>query len=537
MQLPDIRPDHIELVRQILQKHVPRAQAWVFGSRAKWTARDTSDLDLCINAQAVLSFEQMGALREAFEDSNLPYKVDVVDWASTSGAFRAIIDQSKVPLLLTGDETVKAAGRAVYGRGGVMGEWRESTLGELCLLITDGAHQSPKSTIEGFPMASVKDLDFYGLNLNTARKICASDYQSLVSQGCKPKIGDVLIAKDGNSALDTVCVHREGAEVVLLSSVAILRPNSLLIDSNYLYLALRNPTYIAYLKDNFISGAAVPRVVLRDFKRARISVPNLTTQQAIAAVLSALDDKIELNRRMNETLEASARALFRDWFVDFGPVKAKAHAKAANAPATPNPATLAPEIWSLFPDALDDEGKPEGWEWGTIKDHLELKYGKSLPARERTHGPFPVYGSGGRTGTHNQFHVEGPTVIVGRKGTVGSLFWEDQNSYPIDTVFYVEPNQSLVFCYELLSNQPLKTMNTDAAVPGLNRENVYRLELANPPAGLIELFDTVTGGIRNRITANIQESRTLAETRDMLLPKLMSGEIRVRAETLLEAAV
>ena len=74
----------------------------------------------------------------------------------------------------------------------------------------------------------------------------------------------------------------------------------------------------------------------------------------MSELLSALDDKIELNRRMNETLEASARALFRDWFVDFGPVKAK----VANAPAT-----LAPEIWSLFPARLDDEGKPEGWEW------------------------------------------------------------------------------------------------------------------------------------------------------------------------------
>ena len=128
MQLPDIRPDHIDLVRQILQQHVPNAQVWVFGSRAKWTARDTSDLDLCINANTALSFEQMGALREAFENSNLPYKVDVVDWATTSEAFRAIIDQSKVPLPMAGGETAKAAGGAVCRRGGVMVAWEEHPL-------------------------------------------------------------------------------------------------------------------------------------------------------------------------------------------------------------------------------------------------------------------------------------------------------------------------------------------------------------------------------------------------------------------------
>jgi len=253
----------------------------------------------------------------------------------------------------------------------------------------------------------------------------------------------------------------------------------------------------------------------------------MSTQRGIAAVLSALDDKIELNRRMNETLEASARALFRDWFVDFGPTRAKAEGR---------PACLAPGLWPLFPDRLGDDGVPEGWTTGTVKDHLELRYGKSLPARDRVDGPFPVYGSGGVTGTHDKKIVSGPAVIVGRKGTVGTLYWENKDCYPIDTVFFVVPAISLPFSYELLASLPLRDMNTDAAVPGLNRENVYRLEVLKPPADVIHRFDAIAKDIRARIRANDDESRTLAATRDALLPKLMSGEISVRdAQTMAEA--
>ena len=118
------------------------------------------------------------------------------------------------------------------------GEWLQTTLGKACSRITDGAHQSPKSVTVGKPMASVKDLTFFGVNLADARKISEADFDALVAQGCRPELGDVLIAKDGNSALDTVCVQREAAEFVLLSSVAILRPDPAVMDSRYLTYVL-----------------------------------------------------------------------------------------------------------------------------------------------------------------------------------------------------------------------------------------------------------------------------------------------------------
>jgi len=260
-----------------------------------------------------------------------------------------------------------------------------------------------------------------------------------------------------------------------------------------------------------------------------IAAPSLPEQRAIAHILGTLDDKIELNRRRNQTLEAMARALFKDWFVDFGPVRAKMEGREPYLPA---------DLWQLFPDRLDDEGKPEGWETKRISDYLSLAYGKSLPAGKRHQGDTPVYGSGGITGFHNEALVNGPAVIVGRKGTVGSLHWEDRPCFPIDTVFYVQPEAPLPFCYYLLESLPLRGMNTDAAVPGLNRENVYRLEVAAPSPELVSDFAKTASCFRKSIAAISKDSETLAQLRDTLLPKLISGELRIAdVEKCLEATL
>ena len=269
----------------------------------------------------------------------------------------------------------------------------------------------------------------------------------------------------------------------------------------------------------YLTGSTMPKLTQGNLNRVSLLTPPLPEQRAIAHILGTLDDKIELNRRMNETLEAMARALFKDWFVDFGPTRAKAESRDPY---------LAPEIWDLFPDKLDEDGKPEGWEDGKVEDYLELAYGKSLPARSRRPGGVAVYGSGGITGFHDEAFIKGPAIIVGRKGTVGSLYWEDRPIFPIDTVFYVVPKRAaLSFCYQLLLSQPLAHMNTDAAVPGLNRNNVYRLEFPWSGSRLTNTFESFASPLWKKRTANLREIDTLSHSRDLLLPKLMSGEIRV----------
>jgi len=241
-------------------------------------------------------------------------------------------------------------------------------------------------------------------------------------------------------------------------------------------------------------------------------------QRAAAHILGTLDDKIELNRRRSQNLEEMARTLFKDWFVDFGPVRAKLEGREPYLPR---------DLWQLFPDALDDEGRPERWGMKRVSDYLTLAYGKSLPTGKRNPGGIPVYGSGGVTGFHNKALLNGPAIIVGRKGTVGSLYWEDRPCFPIDTVFYVQPAAPLSWCYYLLESLPLENMNTDAAVPGLNRENVHRLEVVAPPTRLTLAFAEMVTRFRESIAQISKDNENLAQLRETLLPKLISGEVRI----------
>jgi len=317
-------------------------------------------------------------------------------------------------------------------------------------------------------------------------------------------------------------------EVAFESHIIRVRLDQTKANPLFYYYLFRSPQGRALIEAIVEQGAGASGVRSSDLQSLMIPYPSLPQQKAIARILGSLDDKIELNRRMNETLEAMARAIFKDWFVDFGPTRAKIEGRA---PYLPEP------IWSLFPDAIDPQsGLPQGWESSKLEDFMELAYGKSLTAKNRLPGDVVVYGSGGETGFHNEALISSPAVIVGRKGTVGSIYWEDRPIFPIDTVFYVVPKKtSLFFCYQLLLTQPLANMNTDAAVPGLNRNNAYRLEFPYPGSDLLNAYELITSPIWAQRSVNIKESRTLAELRDRLLPKLMSGQIRVKdAEKLVE---
>ena len=330
---------------------------------------------------------------------------------------------------------------------------------------------------------------------------------------------DIIFTKKGTIGQIGIIPKNALYNLYLLSSNQMrLRVDISKADLYFVYYYLTQKNIIKkIIRDSESTG--VPKTNLAYFRSFPIKLPALSEQQAIAHILGTLDDKIELNRRQNATLEAMAQAIFKDWFVDFGPVHAKMEGR--------QPEGMSREIADLFPDRLDDEGKPEGWEWKTLDSILELCYGKALKASERIPGKTPVYGSGGITGYHNQALVITPSIIVGRKGTIGSLYIEHRPFYPIDTVFYVKSDYSIFFCYFILKQQKLKDMNTDAAVPGLNRNNVYRLVFSMPSNIVIEKFDAYIQNIYKKIYHNYSEISILISLRDTLLPKLISGELRV----------
>lgn len=308
--------------------------------------------------------------------------------------------------------------------------------------------------------------------------------------------------------------------------------------------------------ENMNTDAAVPGLNRENAHRLEIQVPREAEERRkIVSPLIAIDKKIKNNKQINQTLEQMAQALFKSWFVDFEPVKAKI--VVLEAGGSQEDATLAAMMAisgkdadalavferehlekyaqlkataELFPSAMQGSelGEiPEGWNAQRFSDIATLHYGKALKKTERIEGPYPVYGSGGITGSHNDYLIEGPSIIVGRKGSIGTLYWEDGNFHPIDTVYYVANKDGvpLSYLYYLMETLNLPNMNTDAAVPGLNRDNVYRLEILKPIQSVLNKFNSHISAIRNMIQKNNVSTSTLSVLRDTLLPKLLSGEI------------
>ena len=270
-------------------------------------------------------------------------------------------------------------------------------------------------------------------------------------------------------------------------------------------------------------GTMIPHFKKGDFNKLHIPFPDRSAQTAIGDLYLELSRKIELNRRMNETLEASARALFRDWFVDFGPTRAKAEGC---------PSYLAPEVWSLFPDHLGDDGVPEGWEYRPVGHFTEIKGGKQLDkSRISESGDIPVFGGAGPMGFTDAHNAEGYVISVGRVGAYcGQYFahrgkaWINNNASYIRTL---KPDYA-EWLFMALRGVDMDVIKKGAAQPFVSNGDIVKLGLMWPGEVVVDSFTRLLRPLVFRMEANTIESDNLAAMRDALLPKLMSGELRVR---------
>jgi type I restriction enzyme S subunit len=261
--------------------------------------------------------------------------------------------------------------------------------------------------------------------------------------------------------------------------------------------------------------------IIRSFP---LRIPSIPEQRAIAHTLGTLDDKIELNRRMSETLEAMARALFRSWFVDFDPVRAKAAGRDT---------TLPKPIADLFPDSLEDSelgATPKGWNLGPLENVVLLQRGFDPPATQRTSGAYPVLAASGPSGTHNEFMVRGPGVTTGRSGVLGKVFYVPNDFWPLNTSLWVKEfrHSRPAYAFYVMQGIDFARFNAGSAVPTLNRNHLHKLPTLLPPTKLVAAFERVATTNLQRRDHNDRQSATLAALRDTLLPKLISGELRVK---------
>lgn len=425
------------------------------------------------------------------------------------------------------------------------GEWTTVPFGSMAQLVRDPIHPSKAS---GLPYIGLEHIGERSLSLLGTG--VAEDATSLKSRF---KRGDILFGKLRPYFRKVIRAPFDG---ICSTDVWVVRPRPG-VNDRFLFYLLASDLFIEPVVRSS-EGTKMPRAQWEYACSLELPLPPLPEQRAIAHILSTLDDKIELNRRMSATLEAMARALFKSWFVDFDPVRAKCRGDLDgrprrrpdhNAGATHVGATHAsplqpgvitrPDQWpqhilALFPDRLVDSelGEiPEGWTVRPLGEVLELAYGKALKDRERRPGSVPVFGSNGQIGWHDERLATGPGIIVGRKGNPGTITWAPTDFFAIDTTFYVLPKKecpSLYFLFYALGVHDLSSLAADSAVPGLNRNFVYSNLQILPPVSVLEAFDYQVKTLFDRRYQNDAESRTLAALRDALLPKLISGELRVK---------
>ena len=341
-------------IEALLREHVPGVEVWAYGSRVNGRSHDGSDLDLALRGPDLEPLDGgFYDLLEAIEKSNIPILVQAHDWAMLPESFHREIERDYV-VVQKGAKQKPA------------GEWREVPLAEAPISIIDGDRGKNYPKQHEFLenghclFLNAGNVTSDGFNF-TSCVFISSDRDRRLRKGKLNRYDVVLTTRGtvGNSAYFDVGIPYE--HVRINSGMVILRALQPTLHPRYLYLLTQSELFLSQVQA-LRTGSAQPQLPIRDIKRITISLPPPSEQRAIAHVLGTLDDKIELNRCMNETLEEMARTLFKSWFVDFEPVRAKMEGRWRRGDSLPG---LPAEYYDLFPDRLvpSELGEiPEGWE-------------------------------------------------------------------------------------------------------------------------------------------------------------------------------
>ena len=517
-QAIDITTEERKIVLGLIERHLPNTTAWVYGSRAKWTSRPQSDLDLVVFATP----EQNGRvsdLREAFEESNLPFRVDLFVRDAVPEQFRKHIKRDHV-VLVQREERDAAGG------------WCATTIGEVLTLQ------------RGFDLPT------------TERK--PGNYLVIASTGPTGTHNEAAVRGPG------VVIGRSGS----LGGGQFIKHDFWPLNTTLWVKDFKgnNPRFCYFLLKSidlaqFNVGSGVPTLNRNHVHPLRVSLPPLPEQLAIANILGTLDDKIELNRRMNETLEAMARALFKSWFVDFDPVRAKMAGRDTGLPK---------HLADLFPDRLVESALgliPAGWKIRNLAEMaMVIDCLHSRKPKRQHDGPVLIQvfniGPTGRLDFSDPYHVTeddyaewtrrmevlpGDLVITktGRVGAIGQMAkgYKAAMGRNMVGVRAISGRSAPRFLQaSLLSNRMRREMtrhtNDGTILRSLHVKAISRLREVLPPYDLVSCYEASVDPVHAKLEQNDVESEALAAMRDAFLPKLISGVLRVKdAKTFLDRAL
>ncbi|MDY6257110.1 MAG: restriction endonuclease subunit S [Bacteroidaceae bacterium] len=406
-----------------------------------------------------------------------------------------------------------------------MEEWKEYKLGEVCKSIADGDHMPPPKSDKGIPFVTISNIVDKRLDFSNTHFVPQTYYDGLDDKR-RPHIGDTIYSVVGTFGKPVYV--KEEKPFVFQRHIAILRPDESKIVPQFLFYSLLSPQF--YRKADVMAIGAVQRTIsLTSLRNATIQLPPLDIQSKIVSILKSLDDKIEVNRKINENLEQQAQALFKSWFVDFEPFK--------------NGEFVESELGMI----------PKGWRVCSADEVFEINIGKTPPRKEPewftkntsdniwvsiadmgSCGMFVSESSEYLTNEAiNRFNilmVDEGSVLLSFKLTVGRVAIADTRLTTNEAIarFQLPRSYYREFLYLYLKQYKYGNLgSTSSIATAVNSKTIKGMKLITPPEEVISCFSKHTKPLFDKIKVLSQESRRLAELRDTLLPKLMSGELKV----------
>ncbi len=538
--LIDISPDDWAIIRNILQKNVPQWNVWAFGSRAKWTAKEYSDLDLAIITDKPLPLKVSASLSNDFSESDLPWKVDVVDWATTSETFRKIIEREKV---------LVQKGASSVGGLGVASKWMRSNLGSIAKFYSGGTPSKQTATYWGGTIPWIS-----ATSLKTSR-IFDSDLriteEGLLAGSRLAKKDDILLLVRGSALHQGIPIGIAIRDVAFNQDIKALRAQAG-IDPNFLFYQLqgRRSELLGMVE---FTGIGAGKLDTNKLQALPVELPYIEEQKGIVAIARSLDDRIDHNRALAANLEAIARRLFKSWFVDFDPVRAKADGE--------KPSGLADDIAVLFPDRFVESelGEiPEGWAFNPLSSIAEFVNGRNFTKDATGTGRMIIriaeLSNGGPTGstvwndlprTAEQYLANPGNILFAWSGSLGIHVWDRNTGLVNQHIFKVIPKPPFAAPFVFFATEDLvDDFRAIAAGKAVTMGHIKRNDLDThgvtcPSAPeLITAFHKIVAPLWDRVRVARREALTLGSIRDLLLPRLISGKLRVEdAVSLVEETI
>jgi restriction endonuclease S subunit len=374
-----------------------------------------------------------------------------------------------------------------------------------------------------------------------------SEEKAMEFERSKVKLGDLIFTCWGTiDQVGLIDKRSPYSEYIISNKQMKLTPNPERADSLFLYYLFSSPEMTERIRNQGI-GSSVPGFNLGQLRSMRVRLPSLPEQRAIARILGSLDDKIELNRRMNETFEAVARAIFKSWFVDFDPIRVKAAGR--------EPAGMDAKITKLFPCNLEENelGEiPEGWKFVKLSDICDTQYGYTESASDNPIGPrflrvmdinkqdwiewHKVPYCQISESDYKKYHLNIGDIVVARMADPGKSAIIDSDVDAVFASYLVRIKlKSLALSYyihEFLKSDKyaeyVEGAKSGSVQANMNAKIITDIVLILPPSNVLDEFLKLMSSLHNRLNFNIEESLTLSKLRDFLLPKFLSGEVRIK---------